>query len=87
MLRSPGARGAAADHPAKLQLIIRALFEAIEARGLAVPGLHPGTVEAFPLFEVLDGKTSADYVQRVEPSVAGGRKMAKALFARLHPPA
>jgi hypothetical protein len=98
---------------------------------LRIPSLEstgppPPQVEAFPLFEVLDGKTrahshcrfvlplihlvpyslrdsvplflkrqcgrtlgktSADYVQRVEPSVTGGRKMAKALFARLHPPA
>lgn len=34
---------------------------------------------AFPLFEVLDGKTSSDYHSRVEPSSAGGRKMARAL--------
>ncbi|EOD35121.1 hypothetical protein EMIHUDRAFT_227906 [Emiliania huxleyi CCMP1516] len=36
-------------------------------------------VVAFPLFEVLDGKTSSDYHSRVEPSSAGGRKMARAL--------
>jgi hypothetical protein len=34
--------------PAKLQLIIRALFEAIEAHGLAVPGLPSGTVCLHP---------------------------------------
>lgn len=34
----------------------------------------------FPLFEVLDGTDTNDYVQRVEPSVEGGRKMAGALL-------
>jgi hypothetical protein len=29
-----------------------------------------------PLFHALDGTDSADYVQRVEPSAQGGRKMA-----------
>eukprot|EP01046_Picozoa_sp_COSAG06_P079824 COSAG06_NODE_27207_length_598_cov_0.835671_1_plen_109_part_00 len=35
----------------------------------------------FPLFKVLDGRTTEDYLQRVEPSPAGGKKMAEALFA------
>jgi len=34
----------------------------------------------FPLFEVLDGSDTNDYVQRVEPSVEGGRKMALAIL-------
>jgi len=33
-----------------------------------------------PLFVVLDGKTSSDYVARVEPSKNGGEKMAKYLL-------
>ena len=37
-------------------------------------------VVPFPLFRVLDGKTSSDYCQRVEPSPQGGRKMAAALL-------
>ena len=37
-------------------------------------------VVPFPLFRVLDGKTSSDYCQRVEPSPQGGRKMARALL-------
>ena len=42
----------------------------------------PGTqVVPFPLFKVLDGRTTEDYLQRVEPSPAGGKKMAEALFA------
>ena len=69
------------------KLIIRTLYDAIRARGLAVPGVPPGVVETFPLYEVLDGKTSGDYVQRVEPSVLGGKKMADALLAALYPDA
>ncbi|CAM9970605.1 unnamed protein product, partial [Heterosigma akashiwo] len=44
-------------------------------------GRSGGGVVPFPLFEVLDGTDPGDYVQRVEPSVAGGRKMAAALLA------
>eukprot|EP00929_Paragymnodinium_shiwhaense_P095700 TRINITY_DN56957_c0_g1_i2.p1 TRINITY_DN56957_c0_g1~~TRINITY_DN56957_c0_g1_i2.p1 ORF type:complete len:345 (+),score=69.53 TRINITY_DN56957_c0_g1_i2:85-1119(+) len=41
----------------------------------------PGTeVLPFPLFKVLNGKNSADYCQRVEPSPQGGEKMAAALL-------
>ena len=44
----------------------------------------PGTeVVAFPLFEVLDGSDSRDYVQRVEPSPQGGAKMGRALMDAL----
>lgn len=70
------------SNPAKLQLVIRTLYERLAARGFNVTGT---IVEPFPLFEVLDGKDTQDYVQRVEPSVQGGRKMAEALMARLFP--
>lgn len=40
----------------------------------------PGTeVVAFPLFRVLDGSDTGDYLQRVEPSPAGSAKMGRAL--------
>lgn len=68
--------------PGKLQLIIQTLFGIISGRGFDVPGT---VVDAFPLFEVLDGKDTRDYVQRVEPSVEGGRKMAAAFLERLFP--
>ena len=41
----------------------------------------PTSIEAFPLFEVL--AEHGDYVQRVEPSVQGGRKMAAAFIEAL----
>ena len=34
----------------------------------------------------IDGKDTADYVQRVEPSVQGGRKIARAFLDELFPP-
>jgi hypothetical protein len=70
------------DHnPAKLQLVIRTLFERIQAIGFDVPSAR---VTAVPLFETLDGTDSSDYVQRVEPSVSGGQKLACALLNKLH---
>jgi len=60
--------------------VIEMLFEAISSSGF--PSLQAEGCEAhgFPLFAVLDGKDSADYEQRVEPSVQGGRKIAEALL-------
>lgn len=63
--------------PSIVQLIIRTLFETIEAKGFDIPG---STVRLMPLYTVLDGKNTADYCQRVEPSVQGGEKMADALL-------
>ena len=49
-------------------------------------GVDPDTYEAMlPLFDCLDGKTTEDYAQRVEPSVQGGRKIAAGLLERLYP--
>mmetsp|Transcript_30892 Transcript_30892/g.51134 ORF Transcript_30892/g.51134 Transcript_30892/m.51134 type:complete len:349 (-) Transcript_30892:261-1307(-) len=62
--------------PSRLQLMIRRVFELATSR-IRIPGTE---VVAFPLFRVLDGKTSSDYVQRVEPSASGGRKMGSALL-------
>ncbi|EOD15105.1 hypothetical protein EMIHUDRAFT_470593 [Emiliania huxleyi CCMP1516] len=62
--------------PARLQAAIRALFS-LATRRVAIPGVE---VVPFPLFEALDGSDPRDYVQRVEPSPEGGRKMAAALL-------
>lgn len=66
------------SNPAKLQLIIRTVFEAIQAKGFGDVGT---IVEPFPLFQVLS--EHSDYLQRVEPSVSGGRKMAEAFLDAL----
>ncbi len=58
--------------PSKLQLAIRRMYE-YATKELQVGDL---TIIPFPMFKVLDGKSSNDYVQRVEPSDSGGRKLA-----------
>merc|ERR1711879_823795 len=63
-------------NPGKLQSAIRTVFKLATSR-IDIPGTE---VVAFPLFEVLDGKTSSDYIERVEPSPTGGAKIAAALM-------
>lgn len=65
--------------PGKLQAAIRAMFDLAISR-ICIPGVD---VEGFPLFEVLDGSNSSDYVARVEPSASGGKKMAIAFMNKL----
>eukprot|EP00411_Alexandrium_monilatum_P082791 CAMPEP_0175630398 /NCGR_PEP_ID=MMETSP0096-20121207/72989_1 /TAXON_ID=311494 /ORGANISM="Alexandrium monilatum, Strain CCMP3105" /LENGTH=342 /DNA_ID=CAMNT_0016935815 /DNA_START=22 /DNA_END=1053 /DNA_ORIENTATION=- len=67
------------DNPAFLQGIIRAVYEA----AVTQISLEGTKVIPLPLFEVLDGKDTRDYLARVEPSVAGGEKMARALARRI----
>jgi len=66
-------------NPARLQAGIEAAFRHGTKR-IWVEGTE---VIPFPLFEVLDGKTSSDYLQRVEPSPQGGHKMAAAILKQL----
>lgn len=59
--------------PGRLQHLIRTMYaEAISK--IEIPGTR---VIPVPLFNVLDGKNGDDYVDRVEPSSQGGRKMAE----------
>ena len=62
--------------PERLQYLIRRMYvEAVSK--IEIPGTR---VIPVPLFDVLDGKNSGDYGDRVEPSSQGGRKMAEYLF-------
>jgi len=65
--------------PGVLQRRMRLAFE------LGTSAVHiPGTeVVPIHLAEALDGKCSADYHQRVEPSVIGGQKMARLILHHL----
>ncbi|CAB9504757.1 expressed unknown protein [Seminavis robusta] len=65
------------DHnPGKLQALIRKAF--VQATStIQIPGAQ---VIPVPLYEVLDGQHSQDYVARVEPSPLGGEKMASLLL-------
>ena len=58
--------------PSKLQLIIQKIYQQATSKFC----LTDPTITPVPLFEVLDCQDSCDYVQRVEPSAQGGRKMA-----------
>lgn len=63
--------------PAVLQAAIRRIFELATSRIDLGPGVR---VTPLPLFDVLDGSDTADYVERVEPSSQGGRKIARAVW-------
>lgn len=62
--------------PAGLQEAIRQLFR-LATKRIKLSGTE---VVPFPLFNVLDGKTTSDYAKRVEPSASGGQKMASLLM-------
>ena len=62
------------SNPAKLQAAIRLIFTHATSK-IEIPG---SKVIAFPMYEVLNGKTTGDYVDRVEPSSQGGMKLAEA---------
>ena len=63
-------------NPQKLQTLIRTTFEQAVS-SIRIPGTR---VIPVPLYHVLNGKVTSDYVQRVEPSPSGGRKMAEFLW-------
>mmetsp|Transcript_6196 Transcript_6196/g.12868 ORF Transcript_6196/g.12868 Transcript_6196/m.12868 type:complete len:334 (-) Transcript_6196:23-1024(-) len=65
--------------PSKLQLLIRKTFEHATSK-IKIPGVE---VVPVPLFEVLDGTRTEDYVARVEPSAVGGRKMAEFILDKI----
>merc|ERR1711998_191147 len=59
--------------PTKLQLLIRQVYLRAVCK-ITIPGVK---VIPNPMFEVLDGKDTNDYDNRVEPSVAGGEKLGR----------
>lgn len=65
-------------NPAKLQMIIHQIFIHATSK-IRIDNIVP-----FPMYSVLDGKNSDDYVQRVEPSSKGGHKLAQAFAEKIH---
>jgi len=59
--------------PSKLQTAIRTIFEMATSQ-IEIPGVE---VIPCPLFQIMDGKDTNDYIDRVEPSAQGGEKMAR----------
>ena len=62
-------------NPTKLQTVMRQVY----AHGVSRISMQGTEVLTVPLYEVLDGKDTLDYVARVEPSDQGGHKLAKAV--------
>lgn len=67
--------------PQRLQAAIKQMYE-LATKQIRVPGVD---IIPFALFDVIDGKDASDYVERVEPSVEGGRKIASQLTTILNP--
>lgn len=61
--------------PDKLKYIVRQIFK----YGISEIKIPNHDIIPFPMFKVLDGKNTNDYIQRVEPSSIGGFKIALAL--------
>lgn len=63
------------SNPGKLQDVMRMVYSWGVSQ-ISIPGVE---VVPLPLYEILDGKDTTDYVSRVEPSVKGGEKMGRAI--------
>ena len=59
------------SHPEIMQSLIEQIFETATKK-IKIPGCK---VIPVPMFKILDGKTTEDYDNRVEPSVQGGKKL------------
>ena len=81
--RAASGRAALLDdrlEPERLQAAIRAVFR-LATRRIRIAGVD---VVPVPLYNVLDPNDYNDYVQRVEPSQAGGKKIAAALMDAIY---
>lgn len=67
------------DHPEVLQKVMKEIFQMATQK----INILDDNIVAFPLYEVLNGEHTQDYVSRVEPSAIGGEKMAKAFVTKL----
>ena len=67
------------SNPEKLQEVIKQLYHLATER-IYIPNTK---VLAIPLFEVLNGKNTLDYCERVEPSAAGGEKMSEFIVTNI----
>lgn len=63
-------------NPQKLQMAIQQIFKHATSK-INIDGSE---VISFPMYKILDGKTTKDYIDRVEPSSIGGSKLAKAFI-------
>ena len=68
-------------NPNQLQTFIRKIFNDV----ITTIQIKDTEMIYVPLYRILDGTNTNDYVARVEPSVLGGKKMAEYLYANLFP--
>lgn len=66
-------------NPGILQEFIRNIYKECISK-IQIKGT---IVKYLPLYKTLNGKTSKDYVERVEPSEIGGKKIAKAIVDKI----
>jgi len=64
------------SNPEKLKVSIEQVF----VHAISEIKIEGTEVISFPMFKILDGTHTEDYVQRVEPSDIGGQKLAEAFF-------
>ncbi len=69
-------------NPDKLQTFIRKMYSDV----ITTIQIKDTEMVYVPLYRILNGKNTDDYVARVEPSVVGGQKMAEYIYASLFPP-
>lgn len=62
--------------PEDLQMLTRMIYEH-GTRNIKIDGIE---IVAVPFFTVMDGRTSSDYCERVEPSAQGGNKLAQIIL-------
>jgi hypothetical protein len=68
-------------NPDKLQTFIRKMYSDV----ITTIQIKDTEMVYVPLYRILNGKNTDDYVARVEPSVVGGQKMAEYIYANLFP--
>lgn len=67
------------SNPDKLQEVIRQIF----TNAISQIKIDGSEVIPVPMYEAMDGSDSNDYVQRVEPSIQGGNKLAKLFVSKI----
>ena len=66
-------------NPGKVHHIIQLIYQEATSK-LNIPGVK---IIPVPLYDLMDYRDEKDYVDRVEPSVIGGRKISQGLIAKL----
>jgi hypothetical protein len=66
-------------NPNRVKQLLIALYHTV-TRNIEIDGMNKENVIGLPLYRYMDGTNTNDYDNRVEPSVEGGKKIAKAVF-------